>query len=64
MFDLPAGEFENDEFDGVREENIIDGERSTRAKNFAKADEEADRVVEEVVEANSAFHFFSVVEAH
>ncbi|BGP39361.1 hypothetical protein JCM10449v2_003299 [Rhodotorula kratochvilovae] len=50
--EISKGEFENDEFDGVREENIIDGERSTRAKNFAQADEEADRVVEEVAEAN------------
>merc|ERR1712230_250446 len=52
--EISKGEFENDEFDGVRKENILDSnERSTRSHtNFAKADEEADRVVEQVADAN------------
>ncbi|GAA5994532.1 uncharacterized protein JCM10292_002118 [Rhodotorula paludigena] len=47
-------EFENDEFDGVRKENILDSsERSTRGKtNYAQADDEADRLVDNVTEAN------------
>ncbi|GAA5875768.1 hypothetical protein JCM1840_003511 [Sporobolomyces johnsonii] len=49
---ISQGEFENDEFDGVKESNIIEGERSTRGKNFAQADEEADRAVDAVLEAN------------
>ncbi|GAA5819984.1 hypothetical protein JCM3770_006813 [Rhodotorula araucariae] len=53
--EISKSEFENDEYDGVRRENIIDDddrERSARPKNFMKADEEADRVVEQVAEAN------------
>ncbi|GAA5956479.1 hypothetical protein JCM3765_003457 [Sporobolomyces pararoseus] len=46
-------EFKNDEFDGVSEDNIIEGERSTRGSNFTKADDEADELVEAAVDANA-----------
>ncbi|POY73617.1 hypothetical protein BMF94_3151 [Rhodotorula taiwanensis] len=45
-------EFKNDEFDGVSEENIIEGERSNRASGFAEAEQKADDMVEQAVNAN------------
>ncbi|KPV72229.1 uncharacterized protein RHOBADRAFT_65656 [Rhodotorula graminis WP1] len=50
--EISKDEFENDEFDGVKKENILDSnERSTRSKtNFAKADEEADKLVDQVAD--------------
>ncbi|BGP31437.1 hypothetical protein JCM10296v2_003201 [Rhodotorula toruloides] len=43
------GEFENDEYDGVREDNIVDGDRPRRGtQNYAQADEQADKLVEQV----------------
>jgi len=46
-----VGEFKNDEFDGVSKDNIIEGERSTRGSDFAKGDEEADKLVDAAVDA-------------
>ncbi|GAA5912209.1 hypothetical protein JCM8208_000932 [Rhodotorula glutinis] len=53
--EISKDEFENDEFDGVKKENILDSnERSTRSNtNFAKADEEADKLVEQVSDAQN-----------
>ncbi|GAA6060286.1 hypothetical protein JCM10212_003986 [Sporobolomyces blumeae] len=42
----------DDEFDGVRKDNIIEGERSTRGHDFTKADEEADKLVDAAVDNN------------
>ncbi|GAA5941714.1 uncharacterized protein JCM15063_002650 [Sporobolomyces koalae] len=50
---ISQDEFKNDEFDGVSKDNIVEGERSTRAQNFGKADEEADKLVEQAVDANN-----------
>ncbi|GAA5833926.1 hypothetical protein JCM5353_002597 [Sporobolomyces roseus] len=49
---ISEGEFKNDEFDGVSKDNIIEGERSTRGSDFAKGDEEADKLVDAAVDAN------------
>ncbi|GAA6019942.1 hypothetical protein JCM11491_006714 [Sporobolomyces phaffii] len=49
---ISDSELKNDEFDGVSEDNIIEGERSTRGSDFTKGDEEADKLVDAAVDAN------------
>ncbi|GAA5908951.1 hypothetical protein JCM6882_004953 [Rhodosporidiobolus microsporus] len=56
-----ADERSNDEFDGIKTDNIIDdsgllsevGQRGTRQKDYSSADREADEVVDQVSEENS-----------
>ncbi|BGP55002.1 hypothetical protein JCM8202_005994 [Rhodotorula sphaerocarpa] len=45
-------EFEKDEFDGLKKENIIEGERQHRTGGYADAENKADAMIEGAVNAN------------
>lgn len=54
LFRETEDEFEKDEFDGLKKENIIEGERQHRTGGYADAENKADAMIEGAVNANGA----------